>query len=270
MPIMQQGYSSFAQIRGEQYSFVDAIELLYVNTSKSSFFSNNSNSLTLNTNLELRNIDFSYPGSNKKLFNDLNLIITKGERLGIVGETGCGKSTLLDIVMGLIRPDSGGLYLNGSLLNYSNYPEWRMNIAHVPQHIFLIDSSIKENIALGENSNQIDMELVESACKQARIHDFIITLPSKYDSFVGERGIRLSGGQKQRIGIARAIYKNPSLIIFDEATSALDTKTEEDVMKSIYSLNKELTVLIISHRVTTLKDCDRVIKIEDKGIINVS
>lgn len=269
MPIMQQGYSSYAQIRGEQYTFADAIELLDVNIPRVHLNPNVSNKFTIKNYLELRDISFSYAGTGNKLFNGINLFIPKGERLGIIGETGSGKSTLLDIVMGLLKPDSGGLYLDGVRINHSNYPNWRANISHVPQYIFLADSSIKENIALGVAVDDIDMNLLVSVCQQARIHEFILSLPDKYDSFVGERGVRLSGGQKQRIGIARALYKKPSLIIFDEATSALDMSTESEVMDSIYSLNSDLTVFIVTHRLDTLKKCDVIYSLKNKKIIKI-
>ncbi|TSA53498.1 MAG: ATP-binding cassette domain-containing protein, partial [Nitrosomonadaceae bacterium] len=175
-------------------------------------------------------------------------------------------STLLDIVMGLLQPTEGAVEIDGQAITLSNRRAWQAHIAHVPQAIFLADSSIEENIAFGVSKDQIDHERVRRVARQAQIADIIETWPSQYQTFVGERGIRLSGGQRQRIGIARALYKQADVIIFDEATSALDNETEQAVMQAIEGLSEDLTVLIIAHRLTTLKNCTQIVELGDGGI----
>ena len=178
----------------------------------------------------MKNITFSYKQKNKKtVLDSININIKKGQKIGIIGKTGSGKSTLVDLIMGLLVPNSGSIEIDGKELNYKDEKElakWRSNISHVPQAIFLSDSSLLENIAFGVDKKNIDLERVNQSAKNAEILDFIMNLPSRLVTFIGERGVRLSGGQRQRIGIARALYKS-SKIIFDEATSALDNKTEQ-------------------------------------------
>ena len=185
----------------------------------------------------------------------------------VTGPTGSGKSTLLDIIMGLLSPTKGALEIDGKIINQENNRSWQANIAHVPQTIFLTDSTIEKNIAFGIPNDAIDKNKVIEAAKQAQIFDFIETLPNKYQTSVGERGVQLSGGQRQRIGIARALYKEADIIIFDEATSALDAKTEEAVMSSIENLGRELTLLIIAHRITTLKNCSQIIELKNGEVV---
>jgi ATP-binding cassette subfamily B protein len=190
--------------------------------------------------------------------------------VGIIGSTGSGKSTALDLLMGLLEPTFGKILVDGESINQANLRAWQRAIAHVPQNIFLSDASIGENIAFGIPVNQIDLSRVRKAAQQARIDDFIETHHEGYSAQVGERGVRLSGGQRQRIGIARALYKNTNVLIFDEATSALDGKTENDVMQVIEGLNKDLTLLIITHRLTTLKNCDVIVKLNHAGNVSLS
>jgi ATP-binding cassette subfamily B protein len=198
--------------------------------------------------------------------NNLDLTISKGSRVGFIGVTGGGKSTLLDIIMGLLQPTNGAIEIDERPIKQEDQRAWQSHIAHVPQTIFLADSSIQENIAFGVPLNQIDVERVRHAARQAQIADIIETWPNQYHTFVGERGIRLSGGQRQRIGIARALYKQADVIIFDEATSALDNKTEQAVMQAIEGLSKDLTLLIIAHRLTTLKNCTQIVELGNGGI----
>jgi len=200
------------------------------------------------------------------VLKDIDLKITKGGRYGFIGATGCGKSTLLDIVMGLLQPTEGVLEIDGGAIRESNFRSWQAHIAHVPQTIFLSDSSIAENIAFGTPKNQIDLARVKQVARQAQISEIIESWPKQYDTFVGERGIRLSGGQRQRIGIARALYKQADVIILDEATSALDSNTELAVMEAIEGLDREITLLIIAHRLTTLKNCTQVVEMGDGGV----
>ena len=180
-----------------------------------------------------------------------------------MGTTGSGKSTLLDIVMGLLAPTEGTFEVDGQVITTSNHRAWQAHIAHVPQAIFLADSSIEENIAFGQQKNKIDHERVRRAASQAQIADIIETWPNGYQTIVGERGIRLSGGQRQRIGIARALYKQADVIVFDEATSALDNETERAVMQAIENLGDELTILIVAHRLTTLSSCTQIVELSE-------
>jgi ATP-binding cassette subfamily B protein len=182
--------------------------------------------------------------------------------------TGSGKSTLLDIIMGLLPPTSGKLIIDQQPINKQNNRSWQAHIAHVPQNIFLSDGSIEENIAFGIAKEKIDYQRVKKAAKQAQIAELIEEWKEGYQTFIGERGVRLSGGQRQRIGIARALYKEANVLIFDEATSALDSETEREVMKAIKNLGKEITVLIIAHRLTTLKECDKIIKLDKNQTIH--
>jgi ATP-binding cassette subfamily B protein len=186
--------------------------------------------------------------------------------VGFIGTTGSGKSTLLDIVMGLLLPTNGTLEIDGQPVTPTNNRAWQAHIAHVPQAIYLSDSSIEENIAFGVPKDQINHRRVKQAAQQAQIADSIESWPNQYQTFVGERGIRLSGGQRQRIGIARALYKQADVIIFDEATSALDNETEQSVMRAIELLSKDLTVLIIAHRLTTLRTCTEIFEIGNGAI----
>lgn len=216
----------------------------------------------LTHSISLTDVDFRYTLDDSLVLSGINLTINRGERIGFIGTTGSGKSTLVDIIMGLLPPTSGSIHVDGLNLYDVEYPSrlfgWRSNIAHVPQTIYLADSSFAENIAYGVPRDTIDMERIKSSALKAQISDFIESTPLGYDTFVGERGVRLSGGQRQRIGIARALYKQASVLIFDEATSALDVTTELSVMNSINSLSRNLTLLIIAHRVSTVQSCDRV------------
>jgi ATP-binding cassette subfamily B protein len=201
------------------------------------------------------------------VLRNLDLNIAKGSRIGIIGATGSGKSTLLDIVMGLLRPSEGSLEIDGQPITIENHRAWQAHIAHVPQDIFLADSTVEENIAFSVPKDQIDHERVRQAAQQAQIADSIDTWPKQYQTFVGERGVRLSGGQRQRIGIARALYKQADVIIFDEATSALDNETEQGVMQAIEGLSTELTILIIAHRLSTLRNCTQIVELGSCGIL---
>ena len=196
--------------------------------------------------------------------------IRQGERIGIIGATGSGKSTTVDLLMGLLTPTGGVICVDGEDLHDHDCPErlvaWRSAIAHVPQSIYLADGSIAENIAFGVPRKEIDMSRVQQAASQAQIDGFIESSPDGYESFVGERGIRLSGGQRQRIGIARALYKQASVLIFDEATSALDTSTEQALMEAINLLSKDLTIVMIAHRLSTVQSCDRVIRLVNGSV----
>ena len=222
--------------------------------------------LVFKESIELSRVRFKYSREDVWVLDDINLIIPKGARLGIVGSTGSGKSTLVDLLLGLLSPTTGTITVDGVMLNEQTQRAWQRTVAHVPQSIFLADLTLAENIAFGIAPTEINLERVREAAKQARISEFIESRPGGYDAIVGERGIRLSGGQRQRIGIARALYKQARVLVFDEATSALDNETEESVIQAIGELSFELTVIMIAHRVTTLKNCTQIIELGNGGI----
>lgn len=267
LPVLQQAYGSWTGIRSGQASLQDTLELLdqplpdYADQPAAQ-------ALPFKRNISLKQLGFRYSPQTPYVLKQLNLTIAKGSRVGFIGTTGSGKSTLLDIVMGLLQPTDGTLEIDGQPVSPTNNRAWQAHIAHVPQAIFLADSSIEENIAFGVPLDQIDPQRVRQAAQKAQIADSIESWPKQYQTFVGERGIRLSGGQRQRIGIARALYKQADVIIFDEATSALDNETEQAVMQAIEGLSKDLTLLIIAHRVTTLKNCTQIVKLGGGSIVS--
>jgi len=210
--------------------------------------------------LRLEQIDYQYPGSERPGLQQISLTIRAGEKIGVVGTTGAGKTTLGDVIMGLLRPQSGQIIVDGTVLTDDNLRSWQRSLGYVPQDIFLADVTITENIALGLAASRIDMDRVHRAAEIAQIDRLVReTMPDGYDTRIGERGVRLSGGQRQRLGIARALYHDADLIIFDEATSALDNLTERDVMDAIEALPGAKTVVMIAHRLTTLRKCDRIV-----------
>jgi ABC-type multidrug transport system fused ATPase/permease subunit len=268
LPVLQQIYSSWTSIRGGQASLQDVLELLdqalpnYANELVAQ-------PLTFKNFISFDQVGFRYDSQTPYVLKNVSLNIAKGSRVGFIGETGSGKSTLIDMLMGLLHPTDGALKIDSEIITPANYRGWQAHIAHVPQAIFLADSSIEENIAFGVPKDEIDHKRVRLAAKQAQISASIESWPQQYQTFVGERGIRLSGGQRQRIGIARALYKQADVIIFDEATSALDNETEQAVMDAIDGLSKDLTLLIIAHRLTTLKNCNQIVELGDGGVKRV-
>ena len=265
LPALQQAYSSYSSIKGSSASFNDVINLLeqplpnYVNQPLVQ-------PIPFEKEIALDNLGFRYTEETPWILKDINLKLTKGGRIGFIGVTGSGKSTLLDIIMGLLPPTEGRLSIDGQPVTSNNRRSWQAHIAHVPQNIYLSDNTIEENIAFGVAKENINHEQVIKAAKQAQIAWLIDDWPEQYQTFVGERGIRLSGGQRQRIGIARALYKKANVLIFDEATSALDSDTEQAVMEAIEGLGRDLTIMIIAHRLTTLKGCDRIIELTEEGL----
>lgn len=260
LPVLHQWYSAWSTISGNKESLKDTLVLLELD------FKNNDlqaepRPFFFRDNIEFKNVQFCYSSNDKVILSDINFIIPKGSRIGITGETGSGKSTLLDLAMGLILPTSGLILVDGKPLEGSYLRSWQRTIAHVPQDLFLTDASFLENIALGVERAEIDLQAVHNAAERAQISTFIESCALGYDEKVGERGLRLSGGQRQRIGIARALYKDASVIVFDEATSALDQKTEAAVMEAIEQLDDDLTIFIIAHRLTTLEKCTHVVNL---------
>ncbi|MEA3639828.1 MAG: ABC transporter ATP-binding protein [Lamprobacter sp.] len=209
------------------------------------------------TVIALKNITYHYPGSEEPALQQLNLTIEANTTVGFVGPSGAGKSTLVDLLLGLLPADKGEIYIDDQPLTEGNTRNWQAAIGYVPQHIFLADQSVSSNIALGLPESQIDQVAVEKAARLANLHDFVTSqLPQGYETIIGERGVRLSGGQRQRIGIARALYRDPAVIFFDEATSALDNATERAVMEAIHNLSGTKTILLVAHRLSTVKPCD--------------
>jgi ABC-type multidrug transport system fused ATPase/permease subunit len=218
--------------------------------------------LAFDREIRFNHVSFRYPASEELVLRPFDLTIAKGERIGLIGKTGTGKSTLVDLLMGLLEPTGGSIEIDGQRLDATNRRAWQRRIAQVPQSIFLADASIAENIAFGIDVANIDRRQVALAAERAALAPFIATLPDGYATVVGERGVRLSGGQRQRIGIARALYKHATVLVFDEATSALDMETERAVLEAVRELPVELTVIIIAHRLTTVESCERIVAIE--------
>jgi len=213
--------------------------------------------------IALQHISYTYPNADKPMLTDLNLEIPVGSAVGLVGSTGAGKTTLVDVILGLLRPTQGVITVDGVPILDDQLRAWQQSLGYVPQEIFLTDTTVAENIALGIPPEQIDHEQVAYCARMAQVHDFIMQdLPEQYDTLVGERGVRLSGGQRQRIGIARALYHNPEVLVFDEATSALDTVTERAVMEAIDALAHQKTIILIAHRLSTVKNCGQIVLLE--------
>ncbi len=269
LPALQQMYGSWALIKARQSAVVDVLVILQQPMLHRALVPAPP-PLPLRQALQLERLRFRYGLDAPWVLDGIDLEIRRGERIGLIGSTGSGKSTLVDLLMGLLEPTDGRMMIDGANLHDPEQPErpaaWRAVIAHVPQSIFLADSSIAENVAFGIPKEQIDLKRVRQAAEQAQIASFIESSPEGYNTFVGERGIRLSGGQRQRIGIARALYKQASVIVLDEATSALDTATEDAVMAALEGLCRELTVVMIAHRLSTLQRCDRVIRLANGRI----
>lgn len=266
LPVVQLAYVSLTGIRGNKFALLATLELLDQALPLSAV--GGSKNKSFNSEIKLEHVRYKYPEQNYWVLDDVNLIIRKGERVGFIGKTGSGKSTLLDLIMGLLEPTQGKFTVDGVVISQNNIRGWQKHLAHVPQYIYLSDNSIEENIAFGIPKNLIDVERVKECAAQAQISEMIDSWPLGYQTPVGERGVRLSGGQRQRIGIARALYKNASVIIFDEATSALDGETEDSVINAIDGLGSNLTILMIAHRLTTLKGCSKIIELKDGVIAN--
>lgn len=268
LPALQQIYSGWANLNSWTASLVAVIELLEQPMPQHQAIAK---PLALQQSLRLQCVRFRYAPELPLVLQGLDLEIHRGERIGLIGSTGSGKSTLVDLLMGLLVPSDGRLLVDGLDLHDPAHSEqlagWRTAVAHVPQSIYLADTSIAENIAFGVPRHEIDVGQVRQAAEQAQIASFIESSAEGYASFVGERGIRLSGGQRQRIGIARALYKQASVIVLDEATSALDTGTEEAVMEAVEGLSRDLTMVMIAHRLSTVQRCDRVVRLDHGAVV---
>jgi ATP-binding cassette subfamily B protein len=266
LPALQTIYNSWVSVVGYQSSLFDVIELLNQPLPDDAL-SPAPPPLQFKDTIRFDSVRFRYLDQGPWVLNDINLTISKGSRVGFVGGTGGGKSTTIDLLMGLLKPTEGRILVDGLPISGERLRAWKRAIAHVPQSIFLADTTMAENIALGVPKADIDMRKVKQAARQAQIADFIESQAVGYDAFVGERGIRLSGGQRQRIGIARALYKDASVLVFDEATSSLDNQTEQAVMNSIEGLHRDLTILIIAHRLTTVHRCDVIVELANGWVV---
>ena len=270
LPILQTGYSGYVALKAQTEVVSDVLDILEIPETENINFEQGIFSIEFRQQINLTNVSFSYQSANEIIvLKNISLSIRKGEKVGIIGQTGGGKSTLLDIIMGLLIPTSGNLIIDDQVVIKENQRHWQKQVAHVPQNIFLQDVSIAENIAFGIAKEEINLEKVREAAINAQISDFIENLPERYETIVGERGARLSGGQRQRIGIARALYKEASLLIFDEATSALDDSTETQVVSAIEELHASLTTIIVAHRMTSLKHCDVIYEIKQGALQKV-
>ena len=260
LPALQQAYSSYSAIKSAQSSFIEVLSLL--NQPLPNKISQDLiNLIPFKHEIVFKDLSFRYAKDTPWILKNVNLSFKKGETVGFIGVTGSGKSTLLDILMGLLSPTSGELLVDDIAITVKNRKAWQGHISHVPQSIYLADNTIRENIAFGVELGKIKEYKIVQAAQQAQISEMINNLKNKYKTFVGERGVQLSGGQRQRIGIARALYKDSDVLIFDEATSALDNQTEENIMQQIDQLKGDRTIFIIAHRLTTLKQCDSIIKV---------
>ncbi len=261
MPALQQIYNAIARMRfvGPALEALcnDMINLQTINIDK------NLDQINPQVSISLNKISYQYPNAKQSVLKNINLKIPVKSTVALVGETGSGKTTTADIILGLLEAQQGTLKVDDKVINHENLKAWQRSIGYVPQSIYLADDTVASNIAFGVDADSIDLSSVERAAKIANLHNFVINeLPNKYQTTVGERGVRLSGGQCQRIGIARALYHNPAILVLDEATSALDNITEQIVMEAVHNIRNDITVIIIAHRLSTVKECDNIFFLE--------
>lgn len=274
LPQLQIVYASFTNISSKYEMSASLLSIISNLEEKNNFPDFNSGKITKLESLQLIDIAYKYPNTNKYSLKNINLTINKGDKIGIIGETGSGKSTLIELITTLLEPNKGKILFNGSEINFekncNNLFSWRRNISYVPQFVGLNDSTVLENIALGIPANKIDIEKAKSCAKAALIYDHIMSLEEGIFTNIGERGIKLSGGQIQRVAIARALYCESEVLVLDEATSALDLDTEERLVKSIARKYEKITILAIAHRLLTLKNYERLLKVENNTIIEIN
>lgn len=275
MPAMQQIYSSITQLRfvgpslDKIYNDLNSLQVSNYQNLQVSNYQNNESLVNFKKSIDLKNIDYIYPESSRTNLKNINISIKSNSTVGLVGSTGSGKTTMVDIILGLLDPKKGTLEVDDKIIDKNNKRAWQYLLGYVPQQIYLTDDTIAANIAFGVNKEDFNYTRIEEVAKIANLNDFILNeLPQKYLTYVGERGVRLSGGQRQRIGIARALYHNPKVLVFDEATSALDNLTEHEIMRSLYKLKKEITIIIVAHRLNTIKICDQIFHLEKGEIKN--
>ena len=267
MPALQQTYAALSQLTFAGAS-LNALsdEIKNIKPYKSN---QAQGALSLNKEITLKNIYYNYPNSSRTALKDINLTIPAKSTVGLVGSTGCGKTTTVDIILGLLEAQKGTLEVDGQIISKQNSRAWQRSIGYVPRHIYLSDDTIAANIAFGIDLKDINQEAIEKASKISNLHEFIINeLPKNYQTIIGERGVRLSGGQRQRIGIARALYHNPKVLVLDEATSALDNETEKAVMDAVNNIGKDITIILIAHRLSTVKKCNKIFLLEKGELKN--
>ena len=267
MPALQQIYSSFTAI----VFALPAIDKLHDDFKNLKPINRNQDQgvLPINETITLKNIYYNYPNASKTALKNISINISAKTTVGLVGATGSGKTTTVDIILGLLEAKKGTLEVDGKIITQQNSRSWQRSIGYVPQHIFLSDDTVAANIAFGINSKEINQEAIKKASQIANLHEFVMEeLPKQYNTTIGEHGVRLSGGQRQRIGIARALYHSPQVLILDEATSALDNLTEKVVMEAVNNLSKDITIILIAHRLSTVKKCDQIFLLEKGELKN--
>ena len=270
LPYLQQVYQSYGSIKGNTQLNKEVIEMLVLNDNSPDHKAHKDmENIDFNNSIELKNINFRYNSSEEYALKDINIKILKGQKVGIIGSTGSGKSTLVDFLMGLLPFNEGEILIDDKPLSYEALSSWHKIILHVPQFIFLSDTTIRNNIAFGERENQISDEKVQEVVKAAHLQDYIDSLPEGTLSKVGERGLQLSGGQIQRIGIARSLYKGGEILILDEATNSLDKETEINIVKTIKDLDEKTTMIMIAHNLSTLEGCDLLIIMQEGKVVRI-
>ena len=269
IPALQQIYQSLTQLRFVKPA-LNALNKDLSSLEVSNIQQTQINQIRFNQTIQLKQVSYRYPNASQLALKNIDLIIHAHSKVGFVGATGSGKTTVVDLILALLEPQEGILRVDGQVITSANCRQWQRIIGYVPQHIYLADDSIAGNIAFGINIKDIDQKAVERAAKIANLHEFVTNdLPQGYATTVGERGVRLSGGQCQRIGIARALYHNPQVLILDEATSALDNLTEQAVIEAVNNLGHEITIIMIAHRLSTVRQCDQLYLL-DQGEVKAS
>ena len=268
LPLVQQIFVSWSMAAGNDSVIRQVLGLLRLPIAEELRPAHPSTPLVFDRNIEFTNVSFSYPGRSGPAIDRVSLEIRRGERLALIGRTGSGKSTLADLIMGLLEPAEGQISIDGTVLTAANRRRWRMNVAHVPQNLFLADTSIAANIAFGARACELDLERVVEAATKAQLHAFVAGLPHGYDSLVGERGVRLSGGERQRLGLARAFYRQCDVLVLDEATSALDEETEAAVLQALDGA-RDRTIVMIAHRLSNIARADRVLRMDHGRLATV-